>query len=71
MQRNVAWLVLAMVLAGSLLALLADPDESESDEQATNTEDITCPEGTEKVSNSSSAAGFDCSYLDPHSLAHH
>jgi len=70
MQRNVAWLVLATVLAGSLLALLADPDESESDEQATNTEDITCPEGTEKVSNSSSATGFDCSYPDPHSLDH-
>ncbi len=70
MQRNVAWLVLTMVLAGSLLALLADPDESESDEQTTNTEDITCPEGTEKVSNSSSATGFDCSYPDPHSLEH-
>ena len=70
MQRNVAWLVLAMVLAGGLLALMIDPDESESDEQATNTEDITCPEGAEKVSNSSSATGFDCLYPDPHGLAH-
>ena len=70
MQRNVAWLVLAMVLAGGLLALMIDPDESESDEQATNTEDITCPEGAEKVSNTSSATGFDCLYPDPHGLAH-
>jgi len=70
MQRNIAWLILVMVLSGSLLALLVIPNESESDEQATSTEDISCPEGAEKVSNSSSATGFDCLYPDPHGLAH-
>jgi hypothetical protein len=62
-------MVLVLLLGASLLAFLVAPDETSTD-ATLDTNDASCPEGTEKIDNASSSSGYDCVYPDPHSLAH-
>ena len=73
MTRDALWLGVVLLLGGSLLVLLMPENEPASveDEVAEELEhEETCIVGTQKVLNASSATGFDCVPLDPHSLAH-
>ncbi len=73
MNRDAIWLVVVLLLGGSLLTMLAQDQEVaevEQEEEQTVEEEQTCVVGTEKVYNASAALGFDCVPLDPHKLAH-
>ena len=73
MTRDALWLVVVLLLGGSLLVLLVPENEPASVENEVAEElehEETCIVGTQKVLNASSATGFDCVPLDPHSLAH-
>ena len=69
MNRDAAWFVLVLLLGASLLTVMVVPDGS-NNEDAVESNDEGCPNGTEKISNASSSTGYDCVYPDPHSLAH-
>jgi hypothetical protein len=74
MQKDVLWLVLVMLLGGSLLVMLVPDDEAVSVNGDNTEEEIveesTCLVGTQKVLNASAESGYDCVPLDPHSMFH-
>ena len=74
MGRNAMWLVLMMFLGASLLVMILPEDEPDSSSEVVVeeevVEEITCAVGTEKVLNASATNGYDCVFLDPHSMFH-
>ena len=74
MGRNAIWLVLMMFLGASLLVMIFPEDEPDSSSEEVveeeEVEEITCAVGTEKVLNASATNGYDCVFLDPHSMFH-
>ena len=74
MGRNAMWLVLMMFLGASLLVMILPEDELDSSSEVVVeeevVEEITCAVGTEKVLNASATNGYDCVFLDPHSMFH-
>ena len=74
MGRNAMWLVLMMFLGASLLVMILPEDDPDSSSEVVVeeevVEEITCAVGTEKVLNASATNGYDCVFLDPHSMFH-
>lgn len=68
MKRDLVWIVLVLILGGSVLVLL-NSDEN-TDPNLNDVERITCPEGEALVENTSNTNGYDCILIDPHDEAH-
>ena len=68
MKRDLVWIVLVLILGGSVLVLLNSGEDADSN--LNEVERITCPEGEALVENASNSDGYDCILLDPHDEAH-
>ena len=68
MKRDLVWIVLVLILGGSVLVLLDSGEDTDSN--LNEVERITCPEGEALVENASNPDGYDCILLDPHDEAH-
>ena len=68
MKRDLVWIVLVLILGGSVLVLLDSGEDTDSN--LNEVERITCPEGEALVENASNSDGYDCILLDPHDEAH-
>ena len=67
MNRDVVWLVVVLILGGSILALL---NSEEDNSNLIDIEEFTCPTGEILVSNSSLVEGYECIPFDPHTISH-
>lgn len=67
MSRDLVWLVVVLVLGGSILALLNAEDNNSN---LIDIEELTCPPGEILVSNTSLAEGYECIPFDPHTISH-
>ena len=67
MNRDVAWLVVVLILGGSILALL---NSEEDNSNLIDIEELTCPLGEILVSNTSLVEGYECIPFDPHTISH-
>jgi len=68
MKRDLVWIVLVLILGGSVLVLLNSGEDTDSN--LNEVERITCPEGEALVENSSNSDGYHCVLIDPHDEAH-
>ena len=67
MNRDVVWLVVVLILGGSILALL---NSEEDNSNLIDIEEFTCPTGEILVSNSSLVEEYECIPFDPHTISH-
>lgn len=67
MSRDVVWLVVVLILGGSILVLLNSEEENSN---LVDIEELTCPLGDILVSNTSLAEGYECIPFDPHTMFH-
>ncbi|MGB0474725.1 MAG: YHYH protein [Candidatus Poseidoniaceae archaeon] len=67
MNRDLVWLVVVLVLGGSILTLLNAEDNNSN---LIDIEELTCPPGEILVSNTSLAEGYECIPFDPHTISH-
>ncbi|MGA0380563.1 MAG: hypothetical protein ACO3NJ_07170, partial [Candidatus Poseidoniaceae archaeon] len=68
MKRDLVWIVLVLILGGSVLVLLNSGEDTDSN--LNEVERITCPEGEALVENSSDSDGYHCVLIDPHDKVH-
>ena len=66
-NRDLVWLVVVLILGGSILALL---NSEEDNSNLIDIEDLTCPPGEILVSNNSITEGYECIPFDPHTIFH-
>ena len=67
MNRDAAWLVVVLILGGSILALL---NSEEDNSNLIDIEELTCSPGEVLVSNTSLVEGYECIPFDPHTISH-
>ena len=67
MNRDAAWLVVVLILGGSILVLL---NSEEDNSNLIDIEELTCSSGEILVSNTSLVEGYECIPFDPHTISH-
>ena len=67
MNRDAVWLVVVLILGGSILGLL---NSKEDNSNLIDVEELTCSPGEILVSNTSLVEGYECILFDPHTISH-
>ena len=67
MNRDAVWLVVVLILGGSILGLL---NSKEDNSNLIDVEELTCSPGEILVSNASLVEGYECILFDPHTISH-